>query len=61
MPMMQKPRPFSLEPIYSDRRSERLKGVFATRRKQGGGFLSLPMLLSVLLLVAATALLLVFS
>lgn len=75
--MMMKPRPFNHKPIFIDERKERLaqveqrargeasalEGVFTSRQslRKSAIQLSVPMLLSVLLILLATVLLIVFS
>ena len=66
-PMMQKPRPFSHRLIYVDERKEQiasLRGTFAAaqhHQKGRGQRFSIPMLLSLLVIMAAVALLVIFS
>ena len=71
---MKKPRPFNHKPIFLDARQEQLharqeqlhalSGTFSSKRQQQKGGetrLSIPMLLSLLLILAATALVLLYS
>ena len=69
---MKKPRPFNHKPIFLDARQEELHARqeqlhalrFSSKRqhqKGGGMHLSIPMLLSLLLILAATALVLLYS
>lgn len=65
---MQKPRPFSHKLIYTDERQQRLgvlRASFAAasqrRKGRGGVRLSIPMLLSAIVLLLAVLLLLAYS
>lgn len=60
---MQKPRPFNHKLIYSDEQQERARLSLGGHRQQKGRVprLSIPMLLSLILIFAATAFLIAYT
>jgi len=60
---MQKPRPFNHKLIYIDERQESVRLSFGKRRQQGSRVprLNIPMLLSLIIILAAIAFLIAYT
>ena len=60
---MQKPRPFNHKLIYIDERQESVRLSFGKHRQQGGRVprLNIPMLLSLIIILAAIAFLVAYT